>query len=85
MVSALFSDGMALKSKLSRLLVAGSEPLCRHVFETNGERRLDTALDHPAFVLDQFQFAKPEQVLDMILTFCRALPGELGVLGLERG
>ena len=62
---------MALKSKLSRLLVVGE--LCR----------LDAALDHPAFALDQLQFAQSEQVLDMVLALGRTLPRQLGVLALE--
>ena len=48
-------------------------------------RRLDAALDHPAFPLDQLELAEPQQVLDMVLAFGRALPGKFGVLGLEGG
>jgi hypothetical protein len=47
-------------------------------------RGLDAALDHPAFPLDQLEFAEPEQVLDMILALGGALPGQLGILALER-
>lgn len=63
--------------------MAGSEPLCRHVFETNGECGLDPAFDHPAFPLDQLQLAEPEQVLRVILALGRALPGQLGVFALK--
>jgi hypothetical protein len=83
MVRTLLSEGMALKSKLSRLLVAGSEPSCRHAFETDGERSLDAAFDHPAFPLDQLQLAEPEQVLRVILALGRALPGQPGVFAVE--
>jgi hypothetical protein len=34
-------------------------------------RGLDTALDHPAFPLDQLELAESEQVLDMILALIR--------------
>jgi hypothetical protein len=47
--------------------------------------RLCAALDHPAFALDQLELAEPQQVLDMILARHSALPGKLGVLGLEGG
>lgn len=47
--------------------------------------RLYAALDHPAFPLDQLELAEPQQVLDMILALRSALPGKLGVLGLEGG
>ena len=39
---------------------------------------LDPALDHPAFALDQFQLAKPQQVVDVILVLHCALPGLFG-------
>jgi hypothetical protein len=48
-------------------------------------RGLDTALDHPAFPLDQLELAEPEEVLDMILALSGALSGKLGVFGLEGG
>jgi hypothetical protein len=83
MVKALLSDGIALKSKLSRLLVAGSSPRGRHRFEARGGRGLDAPLDNPPLTLDQFQLAEPEQVLDMILALGRALPGQLGVFAVE--
>ena len=40
---------------------------------------LDPALDHPAFALDQFQLAKPQQVVDVILVLHCALPGLFGI------
>lgn len=40
----MLNVGIALTSKLLRLLVAGSEPLCRHVFKTDGDRDLHPAL-----------------------------------------
>jgi hypothetical protein len=33
----------------------------------------------------QLELAEPQQVLDMVLAFGRALPGKFGVLGLEGG
>ena len=44
---------------------------------------LDPALDHPAFALDQFQLAKPQQVVDVILVLHCALPGLFGIFAVE--
>jgi hypothetical protein len=49
------------------------------VFETNGERRLDAALDHPPLAVDQLQLHQPGEELHMVLTFGSALAGELCV------
>jgi hypothetical protein len=79
----LFSFGIALKSKLSRLLVAGIEPLWRHWFKPNGEGGLDTALDHAPFAVDQFQLDQAGQELDVVPAFGRALAGMLVVFPQE--
>jgi hypothetical protein len=68
-----------LKSKLSRLLVTGIEPLWRHWFKPNGEGSLDAPLDHPPFPVDQFQLDQMAQELNVVLALGRALPGELVV------
>ena len=44
---------------------------------------LDPALDHPAFALDQFQLAKPQQVVDVIPVLHCALPGLFGIFAVE--
>jgi hypothetical protein len=66
--------GQCLVERLDRPEVEAVQALGRREL-----RGLDATFDHPAFPLDQFQFAEPEQVLDMILAFGRALPGQLGV------
>jgi hypothetical protein len=83
MVRTLLSDGIAVNSKLSRLLVAGSSPRGRHRSEARGGRCLDATFDHPSLALDQFQLAEPQQILDVILAFGPALPGQLGVFAVE--
>jgi len=80
----LFKLGIALKSKLSRLLTVGSSPWCRHRSEAHGGRRLDPALDHPALAVDQFELHQPGEELHMILPLGGALAGELGVFPEER-
>ena len=67
--SALLSEGMTLKSKLSRLF---------------GEaRRLDAPLDHAALAVDQLELGESQQVADVIDAFRGALPGDLVVLAQE--
>ena len=46
-------------------------------------RGLDAALDHPAFPLDQFKFAEPQQVVDVIPVLHCALPGLFGIFAVE--
>ena len=58
---ALFSAGMALKSKLSRLLATGNFAA------------LMRRLDHAPFAIDQFQLHQPGQELNMIQALGRAL------------
>lgn len=59
--------------------MAGSEPLCRHGFETNGERCLDPPFDHAPFPVDEFQFDQAGQELDVIAPLGRAESGLLVV------
>ena len=71
--SILFRDGMAVKSKLSRLFTAG-EP-----------RIADAALDQASFLIQQFELGQPEQVARMIDAVGRApLPGQFIVLPQKR-
>ena len=60
------SFGIALKSKLSRLLVAGSEPSRRHRFKLDGERSLDAALHYPPRAVDQLQLDQAAQEPNMV-------------------
>ena len=80
----MFNDGKARKSKLSRLLTAGSEPLSRHRFETNGERCLDPPLDYPALSVNHLHLGQPHQVTRMVDPFSGTLAGDLVVLTQER-
>jgi len=68
----LLSDGIAVKSKLSRLLTVGNRA------------SLDAALDHPAFPLDQFEFGQAQQIAGMVNALSGALLGELVVFAQER-
>ena len=79
----MLSFGIALKSKLSRLLVARSEPSRRHRFEPDGERGLDAALDHAAFAVDQFQLDEAREEPDMVQTLGGTLAGLLVVFAQE--
>ena len=73
-----------MKSKLSVARQGIAQQCLRGEALGGGElRRLDAALDHPALALDQFEFAEPEQILDMVLALGRALPGQLGVFAVE--
>ena len=75
---------MVLKSKLS-VARQGIAQQCPRGEALRGWElgSLDAPLDHAPFALDQLQFAKPQEVLDMILVLCGALPGQLGILALE--
>ena len=72
---------MASKSKLSRVFRAGSEPSCRHAFETDGERRLDPPVDHACLAIEEFELDQP----GVIQPLGRALPGNLLVLAQDGG
>ena len=71
--SALFSDGMAGKSKVSMLLTAGKRAA--------RIRRSTIAL----VAVDELKFSQPEQVLGMIHTLGGALRGHLPVFPEEAG
>jgi hypothetical protein len=70
---ALLSDGMARKSKLSRLL-GDREPGLAHA-----------ALGGPPLALQQFQFGHAQQVARIVDIFGGALPGHPVVLTQEGG
>src|SRR3982074_2324448 len=68
----LLSDGMAAKSKLSRLF-------------TDGNRAsLIRRSNHAPLAVDQLQFGQAQQEADVIEALGGALPGELVVLAQER-
>ena len=71
--SALFTEGMARKSKVSRLLVAGKR---------GGP---DPALHHALVAVDEFQFGETKQVVGVVGAFCGALGCQLAVLSQEGG
>ena len=68
----LLSEGIAVKSKLSRLLTAG-EP-----------RFLDPTLHHASLSIDQLQFDEAQEKADMVETLGSALPSKLLILAQER-
>ena len=76
----LFSLGIALKSKLSRLLAAGIKPLWHHWYKPNCEGGLDPVPDHPPFAVDQFELDQPGQERDVVQPFGGALARELFAL-----
>ena len=65
--SALFTEGMAVKSKVSRLLTAG-----------NRAARIRRSTMR-WLAVDEFQFGQPEQVLGVVHTFGGALGRHLPV------
>ena len=71
--SALFSDGMAGKSKVSRLFTAGKRG------------GADPPLHHALVAVYEFQFRQPEQVLGVIHSLGGALRGHLPVFSQEAG
>ena len=68
----MFSEGIAGKSKLSRLFTR-REPCLP-----------DAALDHPPFPVDQFEFGQAQQIAGMVDAFGGALLGKLVVFAQER-
>jgi hypothetical protein len=75
---------MTLKLKLSRCPAVDCAEINER--EALGRRELgvfDPAFDHLAFALDQFQFAEPQKILNMIFALCRALVGQLAIFALE--
>ena len=69
--SALLSEGMTLKSKLSRLLTTGKRAA---LMRRSTMRRL---------AVDQLELGESQQVADVIDAFRGALPGDLVVLAQE--
>ena len=69
--SILFSDGIAAKSKLSRLFTAGKRAW---------RMRRSTS---PPLALQQLELGQPQQVGGVVHALRRALPGELVVLAQE--
>ena len=71
--SALFTDGMAVKSKVSKVLTAG---------EAGGP---DPPLHHALVAVDEFQFRQPEQVPWVVHSLGGALARHLAVFPEETG
>ena len=69
----LFTEGMAVKSKVSRLLTAG-----------NRAARIPPP-HHALVAVDEFQLGQPQQVLGMVHTFGGALGRHLPVFPEEAG
>ena len=61
----MFRLGIALKSKLSRLLTAGNRAA------------LIPTLDHPALAVDELQLHEAGEKADVVQAFGRALTGQL--------
>lgn len=61
----------------------GGEVEAVEAFGSRKLRRLDAALDHAPFPVDQFEFDKAGKIADMIHALERALPGKLLVLAQE--
>jgi hypothetical protein len=70
--TVLFSEGIAAKSKLSRLLTAGNRA------------SFDPTLHHASFSIDQLQFDEAQEKADMVETLGSALPSKLVILAQER-
>ena len=64
----MLSEGIAAKSKLSRLLTAGNR----------------ATLHHASLSIDQLQFGEAQQKADMVETLGGALPSKLLILAQER-
>ena len=73
MTSALFTDGMAVKSKVSMLLTAG---------EAGSP---DPPLHHALVAVDEFQFAQPQQIGWVVHSLGGALGRHLPVFPEEAG
>ena len=73
MTSCLFTEGMARKSKVSRLLTAGKR---------GGP---DPALHHALVSVNEFQFGETQQVVRVVHILGGALGGQLAVLPEEGG
>jgi hypothetical protein len=67
----LLSEGIAVKSKLSRL--HRREPCLP-----------DATLDHPPFPVDQFEFGQAQQIAGMVDALGGALLGKLVIFAQER-
>ena len=68
----MFSEGIAAKSKLSRLLTAGNRA------------SPSPTLHHASFSIDQLQFDEAQEKADMVETLGSALPSKLLILAQER-
>jgi hypothetical protein len=70
--SILFNPGMAVKSKVSKLLTAGKRGSA------------DSPFDRAAFPVDQFQFDQSQQIAGMIDAALGAFPCHLLILAQHR-
>src|SRR5215471_209578 len=69
--NVLLSEGIAMKSKLSRLFTVGNRA------------SWDAALDHPLFPVDQFEFGQTQQVAGMVDALGGTLLGKFVVFAQE--